>query len=120
MKPDEPKRVEINATCLHCHETLLYRKEGVCVELMSHGVALFVFFCASCRQENRQRLDPESGQKLTDLGIPTTFVSVPLEVAERVEAAKGPAISAMDVAWFTDATHEHFQQCAWRELGMGE
>jgi hypothetical protein len=102
--------------CDHCEDSGTYLPGAARLTLFTHGRMLLEFFCVHCREHNGQQLvRVDFAQALTEMGVPTTIVRVPLEVAEHPHD-KTPAITKGAVTGFERMRLDLFNTLVEREL----
>lgn len=108
----------VQARCLHCRTLLIYSPSAGKITLFTNTAMIFEFFCTDCYSYNRQRIiNIEVAKGLSDAGVPTIVVHVPMEVMERDEL--GEIIGEPDCVLVEGASLAHFNQVAQRELANG-
>lgn len=76
----------VRARCLYCKQVINFRPSAAKITLFTDTEMIFEFFCLQpgCRAYNRQRImSIEVARGLSNAGVPTTVVHIPLEVIER-------------------------------------
>jgi hypothetical protein len=102
--------------CSLCRETGTYVVAATRLTLFTHGLMVLQFFCVHCYELDRQELgDPTFADRLTQMGVPTTVVRVPMECFEHPDATV-PCITKGHVAGMERLSLEVFNRVVDREL----
>ena len=110
----------VRARCLYCKRVLNFRPLAAKITLFTDTAMIFEFFCLQpgCRAYNRQRImSIEVARGLSEAGVPTMVVHIPLEVIERQDdLALGTLITEAEAEYVAAQSTALFNRIVAREL----